>query len=88
MLGEGMQGGRPVRASEKGQALILFVLAMSVVFVIGVIVVDFSNFEVWFVTGSQHLYGEATLRKVAEHSQEMAQWMTQSGTLPVKASRR
>ncbi|HET8943771.1 MAG TPA: hypothetical protein VFO59_03240 [Dehalococcoidia bacterium] len=37
-----MQGGRPVRASEKGQALILFVLAMSVVFVIGVIVVDFS----------------------------------------------
>ncbi|WP_373523220.1 L-arabinose isomerase [Aquiflexum sp.] len=24
--------------------------------------------EVWFVTGSQHLYGEETLRQVAEHS--------------------
>jgi L-arabinose isomerase len=45
---------------------------------------DFRGFEVWFVTGSQHLYGEATLKKVAEHSQEMAQGMTQSGKLPVK----
>jgi L-arabinose isomerase len=46
--------------------------------------IDFKMFEVWFVTGSQHLYGEATLRKVAEHSQEMAQHLTQSGKLPVK----
>lgn len=45
---------------------------------------DFGDFEVWFVTGSQHLYGDATLRIVAEHSQEMARWMTQSGSLPVK----
>ncbi len=46
--------------------------------------IDFKGFEVWFVTGSQHLYGEDTLRKVAEHSQEMAQVLTQSGKLPVK----
>ena len=46
--------------------------------------IDYKDFEVWFVTGSQDLYGEATLKKVAEHSQEMAQWMTQSGKLPVK----
>ena len=46
--------------------------------------INFNNLEVWFVTGSQHLYGEATLRKVAEHSQEMALWMTQSSKLPVK----
>jgi L-arabinose isomerase len=46
--------------------------------------IDFSEFEVWFVTGSQHLYGEATLQKVAQHSQEMAQWLTRSGKLPVK----
>ena len=46
--------------------------------------IDFKTFEVWFVTGSQHLYGEATLRKVAEHSQEMALSLTQSGKLPVK----
>jgi L-arabinose isomerase len=46
--------------------------------------IDNSKFEVWFVTGSQHLYGEVTLKKVAEHSQEMAQWLAQPGKLPVK----
>ncbi|HXB45454.1 MAG TPA: L-arabinose isomerase [Puia sp.] len=30
------------------------------------------NLEVWFVTGSQHLYGEKTLNLVAEHSQAIA----------------
>jgi L-arabinose isomerase len=50
----------------------------------GLMMIDFSEFEVWFVTGSQHLYGEAALRKVAQHSQEMAQWLTHSGKLPVK----
>lgn len=30
------------------------------------------DYEVWFVTGSQHLYGEETLRQVAEQSQEVA----------------
>ena len=29
------------------------------------------QFEVWFVTGSQHLYGEAALRQVGEHAQTM-----------------
>ena len=28
--------------------------------------IDLKQYEVWFVTGSQDLYGEATLRKVAE----------------------
>jgi L-arabinose isomerase len=46
--------------------------------------IDFKNLEVWFVTGSQHLYGPETLKQVAQHSQEMAQWMTGSGKLPVK----
>ncbi|HEX9090949.1 MAG TPA: L-arabinose isomerase [Anaerolineales bacterium] len=46
--------------------------------------IDLNEFEVWFVTGSQSLYGEATLKKVAEHSTEMAQQMTGSGKLPVK----
>ncbi len=31
-----------------------------------------ADLEVWFITGSQHLYGEETLKKVAEHSQEIA----------------
>jgi len=42
------------------------------------------EFEVWFVAGSQHLYGETTLKKVAQHSREIALQMTQSGKLPVK----
>ena len=46
--------------------------------------IDFKEYEVWFVTGSQHLYGEATLKIVAQHSQEMVQWLTQSGKLPVR----
>jgi L-arabinose isomerase len=33
---------------------------------------ELKKFEVWFVTGSQHLYGEATLQQVAEHSQAIA----------------
>src|SRR4030066_1930246 len=45
---------------------------------------DLKEFEVWFVAGSQHLYGEATLKKVGQHSQEIALQMTQSGKLPVK----
>ena len=31
------------------------------------------GYEVWFVTGSQILYGEETLRQVAEQSQQVAQ---------------
>ena len=33
---------------------------------------DLKQLEVWFVTGSQHLYGEETLKQVAEHSQQIA----------------
>ena len=28
--------------------------------------------ELWFLTGSQHLYGEETLNKVAQNSQQIA----------------
>ena len=42
------------------------------------------EFEVWFVTGSQHLYGEATLKKVEQHSREMVEWLNRAGKLPVK----
>src|SRR4030066_1055188 len=45
---------------------------------------DLKEFEVWFVAGSQHLYGEATLKKVGQHSQEIALQMTQSEKLPGK----
>jgi L-arabinose isomerase len=47
---------------------------------------NLKQFEVWFVTGSQHLYGEAALKKVAEHSAEIAQSLSQSSKIPVKVT--
>ncbi len=44
----------------------------------------FKNLEVWFVTGSQHLYGEETLKQVAEHSKEIASAFDKSSQIPVK----
>jgi L-arabinose isomerase len=46
--------------------------------------IDFKDMEVWLVAGSQHLYGEATLKKVGQHALEMAQQMSRLGKLPVK----
>jgi L-arabinose isomerase len=43
-----------------------------------------TEFEVWFVTGSQHLYGEETLKQVAEHSQEIAKFFDNNAAIPVK----
>ena len=40
--------------------------------------------EVWFVTGSQHLYGEEVLQKVAEHSQTIARALDASEKIPVR----
>ncbi len=40
--------------------------------------------EVWFVTGSQHLYGDDVLRQVAEHSRQVVQGLNASGKLPVR----
>ncbi|MCL4170820.1 UNVERIFIED_CONTAM: hypothetical protein GTU68_026530, partial [Idotea baltica] len=45
---------------------------------------DLKDFEVWFITGSQHLYGDATLKKVAEHSIEIAAYFDTSEVIPVK----
>ncbi len=41
------------------------------------------NLEVWFVTGSQDLYGEETLKQVAIHSQEIAASLNNSAVIPV-----
>jgi hypothetical protein len=34
--------------------------------------IDLSNLEAWFVTGSQHLYGAETLKKVGQHASAIA----------------
>src|SRR5436305_1655665 len=46
--------------------------------------IDLKNLEVWFVTGSQHLYGEETLKQVAEHSQTIAKALNDAQQIPVK----
>ena len=43
----------------------------------------YADREVWFFTGSQDLYGEETLRQVAEQSQEVARALDTSSDVPV-----
>src|SRR5919205_163885 len=45
--------------------------------------IDLKALEVWFVTGSQHLYGEETLKQVAEHSQTIAASLNAAVEIPV-----
>src|SRR5438876_8023136 len=40
--------------------------------------------ELWFLTGSQHLYGEETLKQVADDSRRIAEFLDRSGKLPVR----
>jgi L-arabinose isomerase len=46
--------------------------------------IDLKKLEVWFITGSQHLYGPETLKQVAVHSQEIADFYDKSAKIPVK----
>ncbi len=48
------------------------------------LVTSLDAYEVWFLTGSQNLYGEETLRQVAEQSQEIARTLSESLAIPVK----
>ena len=45
---------------------------------------NLKNVEVWFVTGSQDLYGEETLKKVAENSRIIAMSLNNAPQIPVK----
>ncbi len=46
--------------------------------------IDLKNFEIWFLTGSQHLYGADTLREVNQHSQEIVQALNAAPLIPTK----
>jgi L-arabinose isomerase len=46
--------------------------------------IDLEQLEVWFVTGSQHLYGPATLKQVAANSQQIAAALDASAAIAVK----
>ncbi|WP_100614171.1 L-arabinose isomerase [Confluentibacter citreus] len=45
--------------------------------------IDISKKEIWFVTGSQHLYGEETLKQVALNSQEIVKGLNGTSHIPV-----
>lgn len=44
--------------------------------------INIKQLEVWFLTGSQHLYGNETLKKVETHAREIAESL--AGVLPVR----
>jgi L-arabinose isomerase len=46
--------------------------------------IDLKKYEVWFVTGSQHLYGPKTLEQVAADSHEIAKALGVSAYVPVQ----
>ncbi len=46
--------------------------------------INLKQLEVWFSTGSQHLYGPETLKQVAAHSQEIAGALDTAPAIPVK----
>lgn len=44
----------------------------------------FEKSEVWFVIGSQHLYGQQTLKQVAQQAEEVVKGLNKDAGLPVK----
>src|SRR5262249_40949411 len=44
--------------------------------------IDLEQLELWFVTGSQHLYGREALKRVAADSQEIAARLDASKSIP------
>ena len=47
----------------------------------------FENFEVWFVTGAQLLYGGDAVVQVDSHSKEMVEGLNSTGILPIRHSK-
>jgi L-arabinose isomerase len=45
---------------------------------------DLKKLEVWLVTGTQHLYGEKTLKQVQHHSDIIAGYLNENPLIPVR----
>ncbi|HUA38169.1 MAG TPA: L-arabinose isomerase [Candidatus Sulfopaludibacter sp.] len=45
---------------------------------------DLIRLEIWFLTGSQHLYGAETLKRVAAHSRKISKALNNARAIPVK----
>ena len=48
------------------------------------LITSLDGYEVWFLTGSQHLYGPETLAQVAEQSRGIARILDESAGVPVR----
>ena len=48
------------------------------------LMLNLKTFEVWFITGSQHLYGPETLKQVAANSKQIAAGLDGSPAIPVR----
>jgi len=46
--------------------------------------ITLNKLQVWFLTGSQDLYGEETLREVAVHAEEIAAYLSNHEGIPVE----
>lgn len=46
--------------------------------------ITLNNYEVWFLTGSQHLYGAQAIEQVARHSEEIACALDNAAVIPTK----
>lgn len=46
--------------------------------------VEINQYELWFVTGSQHLYGEEALKQVASNARKIAGALDESDEIPVR----
>ena len=46
--------------------------------------IDLKRLQVWFITGSQHLYGPETLKQVAIHSQEISRALNNAEAIPAR----
>jgi L-arabinose isomerase len=50
--------------------------------------INLKQLEVWFVAGSQHLYGDEILKNVASHAEEIAKSFDDNSDIPVKVKYR
>ena len=46
--------------------------------------IDLKDYEIWFVTGRQHLYGDEALREVAANAAQIASGLESSERIPLK----
>ena len=46
--------------------------------------IDFIEYEIWFITGSQHLYGDQVLKKVIAHSEKIAKALDEEESIPIR----